>query len=86
MSRSWVGGSTRRWRRVRAFVLARDGYVCQVRIPGVCTQRATCVHHVYGRAATGDDERYLVASCSGCNLTIGDPAKHDPKPSPHSSW
>lgn len=26
----WRGGSTRRWRRVRLFVLSRDGYRCQV--------------------------------------------------------
>ncbi|ONI73096.1 hypothetical protein ALI144C_44920 [Actinosynnema sp. ALI-1.44] len=85
MSRSWSGGSTRAWRRIRARVLARDGHRCQVQLDG-CTLTATEVHHTRGRAITGDDERYLVASCKPCNLKIGDPSKRDPSPTPHSSW
>lgn len=86
MSRSWASGSTRRWRQIRAAVLARDGYRCRVQIEGVCTGRATCVHHVHGRAVTGDDPRYLVASCDPCNQAMGDPTKYDPQPTPRSRW
>lgn len=88
MSRSWKGGSTTRWRKIRAKVLARDNYLCQIRIPGVCTQHATHVHHTKGKAITGDNPNFLVASCQACNLHIGDPTqqKHDPKPQPRSNW
>jgi hypothetical protein len=70
-------------------VLKRDRYVCQLKIDGICKYRADCVHHVYGRAVTGDNTAYLVASCTPCNLRTGDPTKPsrgngqasgDPKP------
>lgn len=77
MSRSWQGGSTRRWRKIRAIVLDRDGHLCQLRLD-VCTGTATQVHHTHGRAVTGDDPAYLVAACRECNLKIGEPARHDP--------
>ena len=87
MSLSWKGGSTRAWRRLRAWVLARDGYRCRLRVPGVCTGRATCVHHTLGKRVTGDDPRYLVAACTQCNLKVGDPARSpDPAPRPVTRW
>jgi 5-methylcytosine-specific restriction endonuclease McrA len=86
VSRTWAKGSTRQWRRIRARVLARDGYQCKVQIEGVCTTKATCVHHTQGRAVTGDDERYLQAACQPCNLAIGDPAKRDPQPRSVTRW
>lgn len=86
MSKSWRGGSTRRWRKVRAGVLMRDGYQCRVQLPGVCTTRATHVHHTLGRAVTGDDPRYLVASCRECNLAIGDPQRSSPQPKKMTNW
>lgn len=75
MSESWSKGSTRAWRRIRAGVLARDGYECQLRIDGVCTGRAHHAHHVRGRAVTGDDPRWIVAACAACNLNVGDPTR-----------
>lgn len=86
MSKSWTGGSTRAWRKIRTQILARDSYRCQVKIEGICTTRATCVHHTLGRSTTGDDPRYLVAACDPCNLHIGDPTKHDPQPTPRTRW
>lgn len=87
MSRAWAAGSTRAWRRLRAQILARDGYACQVRLPGVCTHRATCAHHVLGRAVTGDAPEFLVAACSACNLALGDPSDSpDPAPQPVTTW
>lgn len=83
MSKAWAKGSTKRWRRIRAYVLARDGGLCRVRLVGVCVDLADCVHHTRGRAVTGDDPRYLVAACTPCNLKIGDPSrKRDPEPKP----
>jgi hypothetical protein len=87
VSRAWAGGSTRAWRRLRLWVLDRDGWRCRLRIAGVCTDVATCVHHTLGRAVTGDDPAYLVASCDPCNKHVGDPArKPDPDPRPMTRW
>lgn len=85
MSESWRGGSTRKWRKIREYVLIRDGYVCQVGMPGVCTGKADCAHHIYGREAYGDDPKYIVASCTACNSRI-DPAKDNPKPKQMTEW
>jgi hypothetical protein len=87
MSKAWQGGSTRAWRKARARVLARDGWQCMVKVPGVCTHVATCVHHVLGRSITGDDPSHMVASCTECNLSIGDPTTApDPPPTPATKW
>lgn len=88
MSKSWAGGSTSAWRRMRARVLHRDKYLCQLRLPG-CTIKATQVHHVLGRSVSGDDPRYLVASCRSCNLLVGDPTKSEnvePEPKRITRW
>lgn len=91
MSKGWEGGSTRKWRRIRLTVLRRDGYVCQLRILGICTYKATHVHHIKGKKF-GDDPAWLVAACMACNLHVGDPTTHydagtsrppiDPEPRP----
>jgi hypothetical protein len=78
MSKGWSGGSTRAWRRTRALVLVRDGYTCQLRLPG-CTSLAEHVHHTRGKAL-GDDPAYLLSSCAHCNLTLGDPTKLAARP------
>lgn len=77
MSVAWRGGSTRAWRRRRAFVLERDGYRCRLRLAGVCTGVATCVHHVKGREH-GDDLEFLLAACQPCNRRIGNPVTSSP--------
>ena len=100
MSKAWGRGSTRRWRRIRAVVLARNLATnqgrCQLAIPGTWTTRlgevrrclgqADCVHHPYGKRY-GDDPAYLMAACTPCNLKVGDPTKAaDPKPEPRTQW
>lgn len=89
MSKAWSKGSTRAWRRIRARVLARDGYRCRINLDG-CTGLeaggATHVHHTVGRAVSGDDPRYLVAACEWCNLKTGDPGRHEPTPKYVSRW
>lgn len=79
------GGTSGAWRRLRREILERDGYRCRVRLHGVCTTVATHVHHTHGLAVTGDDPRYLVASCAACNLKIGKP-KGDPPPRGRTAW
>lgn len=85
MSQSWVNGSTRRWRRIRAAVLHRDnlaGWTCRAHEEGWCNRKPgthTCTgipneaHHTMGKALTGDNPDHLVSACKPCNLHIGDP-------------
>jgi hypothetical protein len=71
---------------MRRVVLDRDGWVCRLQLPG-CTHNANEVHHTRGRSVTGDDPKYLVASCKQCNLRVGDPTRHTPaRPQRWSSW
>lgn len=82
MSKAWDKGSTRAWRTTRARVLLRDGYLCQMRIPNVCTTwapyRGGHAHHLHGKGAcagcSADRVDHLAAACAACNLHIGDPA------------
>ena len=91
MSKSWGRGSTRRQRRIRAEVLARDhdrgcrahrdGWCAAPGVaPHTCTDTQDCVHHTLGKAVTGDDPRHQVAACTTCNLAIGEPGRHDDPP------
>ena len=88
MSTAWRTGSTRAWRKRRADVLAENLRTnagrCVLAVKGVCTLRADTVHHVRGRAATGDDPRWLVASCGPCNRHVAEPAQHPA--SCHCGW
>lgn len=77
MSRAWAGGSTRAWRRVRALVLERDHWVCQLRL--VCQgDRATEVDHVVPLGEGGDllDPANGRASCARCNRVRGGRQAH----------
>jgi 5-methylcytosine-specific restriction enzyme A len=64
--------NTRRWRRTRAYVLARDKWVCQMRLPG-CTSTATTADHVVPLVMGGDpyDPGNARAACAWCNSSAG---------------
>lgn len=85
MSKHWQNGSTTAWKKIRVVVLERDSYRCQLRL-ATCTTIATCVHHTKSRAVVGDDPRWLVASCTQCNLAVGDPSLANPAPTPRTVW
>jgi 5-methylcytosine-specific restriction endonuclease McrA len=63
---------TREWRRIRADVLARDGYRCQLNLPR-CTGLATTVDHIIARHHGGPllDPANLRAACRPCNSVGG---------------
>jgi 5-methylcytosine-specific restriction endonuclease McrA len=56
------------WRRIRLYVLARDKYECQIRMPG-CKGRATAADHIVpwldGGAWLAPEN--LRAACGSCN-------------------
>ena len=61
-------GGTRRWRKIRARILDRDGHRCSY-----CGGPADQVDHILARAnGGGDDEDNLTACCKTCNLARGD--------------
>lgn len=58
-----------RWRKVRTLVLVRDGYRCQIRMPG-CTGYATEVDHITPRSVNPGlwySEDNCRAACRSCN-------------------
>jgi hypothetical protein len=57
------------WRRIRLRVLQRDGYLCQVRLPG-CTITADEADHITPTSQGGAwfDLQNLRGSCKHCNL------------------
>lgn len=60
-------GSTRAWRALRAQVLARDRWTCQL-----CGAPAEHVDHVCPVASGGEDHpSNLRATCADCNLSKG---------------
>lgn len=82
MSASWAGGSTRAWRRVRLYVLERDGWRCQ--FPGDddhpaqlsgnrCGRFANHADHILAKSLGGTDHpANLRAACRDHNLAKGD--------------
>jgi hypothetical protein len=74
---NWEGGSTRAWRKLRLFVLARDNHTCRLNLDG-CTELATAVHHVDGvKAGKICPPDRLLSSCVNCNNAVGDPTQDD---------
>jgi 5-methylcytosine-specific restriction endonuclease McrA len=85
--RTWKGGSTTAWRRLRLAVLERDGYICRLRIPGVCTTRATHCDHVVPKSRGGlDTMENCRASCAACNTHRGAGPDPDPPHRPMTKW
>jgi 5-methylcytosine-specific restriction enzyme A len=60
------------WTKVRAVVLARDRYVCQINGPR-CTKHATQADHIVPLAEGGArlDPANVRAACAPCNLSAG---------------
>ena len=92
MSKGWGKGSTTRWRTFRAWVLARDGYLCRVGGTG-CTGAAPLVgghvDHIVPLHMGGDkwDPLNVRASCEHCNLTRKRASLRDePAPKRVSNW
>jgi hypothetical protein len=79
-------GSTRHYRRIRAAVLEanrlENGGRCTLAIPYVCTGTADTLHHTLGWAVTGDDPRYMEATCAACNGVVGEPGAKTVQPPP----
>lgn len=88
-SRAWRGANNWAWSKVRAVVLNENLMTnegrCTLRLEG-CTTRAEEVHHILGRAMTGDDPRYLTATCRSCNIKVGNPSSISPPHRSVSSW
>lgn len=83
MSASWkTHPIDAQWRRLRLFILERDGYVCAIKGPK-CTGLATTVDHLLGRAVS-EHPKDLRASCGPCNWRYR--PTPDPQPEPRTRW
>jgi len=80
VSKAWSKGSTAGWRRLRAAVLARDGYRCQIKAEG-CLKLATCVDHIVPKGKGIEHPSNLRAACQPCNSSRGNGSSSDPAPS-----
>jgi len=60
---------TTAWRRVRKYVLARDGYMCQLRCSKNCKGTANSADHIRRPEDGGAifDPQNLQAACVSCN-------------------
>lgn len=82
-----MGRAGRPWRRIIAYVIERDGGLCQLRLAG-CTLYATTGDHIIPVKYRPDlelDPGNVRASCQRCNLKRGTrelPAAVGPAPSP----
>src|SRR5436309_2385548 len=57
------------WKTLRAEILERDGYECQLRLAG-CEGHATHCHHIEAAHWGGEDTHSnLEAACAHCNLS-----------------
>jgi 5-methylcytosine-specific restriction endonuclease McrA len=85
VSRAWKGGSTRAWRKVRAYVLERDGYTC--RVPDAdgrpCGAPATDAGHIVPKGQGGTDTPdNLRGECEPHNSSDGGRLAHAERPVP----
>jgi 5-methylcytosine-specific restriction endonuclease McrA len=55
------------WRAVRQFVLIRDGYTCQLKLPGCTLQANTVDHNTEVVSGGSDDPSNLRATCPACH-------------------
>ena len=56
------------WQHLRKQILERDGHQCQLRLPDVCTGRASQVDHIISVADGGSDEPGNLRSvCRKCH-------------------
>ena len=86
MSKAWGNGSTRAWRQLRAWVLARDNHQCQIRLPG-CTGHANHADNIVPKSKGGTDHPgNLRASCAACNIARGATYDPDPPCRPITRW
>jgi len=60
----------RRWKIIRHAALVRDGYQCQLRLPG-CTSVATQGDHIIGLEDNGQPFQLnnVQAACGHCNVS-----------------
>ena len=60
------------WPTIRRYVLARDGYLCQIRLKG-CTTTATTADHIVPLVDGGSrlDPDNCRAACLHCNSSLG---------------
>lgn len=82
---SWRSVPYRTRVALRAAVLSRDGYRCQIRLDG-CTTIATQADHIRPREVAGDGLDNLRAACAWCNNSRGEPGRNDPDPTPRTRW
>ena len=82
MSALTARGGSRAWSKIRAWVLRRDVYRCQMIRDGArCNARATTVQHVVRREHGGTDALInLVAACAPCNYGERPPRGRGPAP------
>lgn len=91
MSRGWAGGSDTRWRNFRAWIMDRDGYLCQIRGKG-CTLTAPLVgghvDHIVPLQLGGQkyDPVNARAACAHCNTSRRIRISEEPPPKKVSSW
>lgn len=79
-SSRWSGGRVNltAWRKQRLRILARDGYVCRLKLDG-CTGRADSVDHLVPWVpGTVVHDSQLVAACKRCNSVAQSPEKRNP--------
>jgi hypothetical protein len=91
MPDNWDAGSTRRWRKIRATVIATYGWTCHL-----CKQPidpklkhpdpySLHVHHLDGKKYGDNPDRCRPAHAI-CNLKAGQPGQRDPEPQPRTRW